>query len=184
MVSEVRAQAVDRHLIVSDIDAALLTSVEEIKALTSAATMAAYYPDGLDAEQLAASRRVVWMSANSCFAAAVSSHQHFAAAYDEAGLAGFVIATRHAADDLELDWLMVHPRCHGLGVADRLMAAGLAWLGPDKPVWLNVLRHNERAIRFYRRHGFEIDPDTATAHAVPHWVMRRPAVCAQVQAAA
>lgn len=70
---------------------------------------------------------------------------------------------------------MVHPDHHGSGVAGALMEAGVAWLGADKPLWLNVLRYNERAIRFYRRFGFEIDPQATTTHVIPHWIMRRPA---------
>jgi ribosomal protein S18 acetylase RimI-like enzyme len=42
-------------------------------------------------------------------------------------------------------------------------------------MWLNVVRHNERAIRFYRKHGFEIDPEADCPHVMPHWIMRRPA---------
>ena len=53
------------------------------------------------------------------------------------------------------------------------MEAGIGWLGADRPLWLNVIRHNERAIRFYRRFGFEIDPQAVTDHVVPHAIMRR-----------
>ncbi len=173
-LSEVPCQPVATRLsILTGIDAAVATSMGEIRAVTSAATMATFYVDDLDEAQLAANRRVVAISGSTCIAAALSDHQHFAAAYDKAGLAGFVIATRHAPDDLELDWLMVHPRHHGTGVAAALMQAGLRWLGEDQPVWLTVIRHNERAIRFYRRFGFEIDPTATTSHAVPHWIMRR-----------
>jgi hypothetical protein len=34
-------------------------------------------------------------------------------------------------------------------------------------------RHNEQAIGFYRKHGFEIDPSADCAHAMPLWTMRR-----------
>ena len=40
-----------------------------------------------------------------------------------------------------------------------LMGAAMQWLGLDRPQWLGVLaRHNERAIRLYRRFGLEIEP--------------------------
>jgi ribosomal protein S18 acetylase RimI-like enzyme len=159
--------------ILSGVEAIVATSVNEIRALTSAATMKTYYVDGLDPDQLAANRRVVEISASTCIGAAVADCQHFAAAFNEAGLAGFVVATRHAPDDLELDWMMVHPRHHGSGAASSLMREGLDWLGRAHPIWLSVIRHNERAIRFYRRFGFEIDSAAVTAHAVPHWIMRR-----------
>ena len=68
---------------------------------------------------------------------------------------------------------MVHPDFHGTDVAASLMHHGIEWLGATNPIWLNVIRHNERAIRFYRRFGFEIDPAAKTAHIVPHVIMRR-----------
>jgi hypothetical protein len=40
-------------------------------------------------------------------------------------------------------------------------------------MWLNVVRHNARAIGFYRKHGFDIDPDAECQHVMPHWIMRR-----------
>ena len=36
-----------------------------------------------------------------------------------------------------------------------------------------VIRFNERAIRFYRRFGFEIDPDAQITGAHANWIMRR-----------
>lgn len=160
--------------VLADTEAMTRIGADAIQGLTAAATGATFYRDGLSDEEIAANRRVVSISGPSCEAAARNPHQRFAAAFVGDDLAGYVIATRHADDDLELDWLMVHPDHHGSGVAGTLMEAGMAWLGIDKPIWLNVLRHNERAIRFYRRFGFEIDPDATTAHVVPHWIMRRP----------
>ncbi|MDP3853721.1 N-acetyltransferase [Phenylobacterium sp.] len=74
---------------------------------------------------------------------------------------------------MELDWLMVDPAHHGSGLARVLMEAGLDWLGRDRPIWLNVIRRNWRAIAFYERFAFRIDAGAVTAHAVPHWIMRR-----------
>lgn len=146
----------------------------EITDLTDAATAATFYRAGLTPAQLAANRRIVDISAPVCLQAAASPHQRLVAGFADAGLAGYVVATRHGPDELELDWMMVHPRHHGEGVAGALMAEGLTWLGTDKPIWLNVIRHNTRAIGFYRKFGFEIDPETPTPHVVPHWIMRRP----------
>ena len=50
----------------------------------------------------------------------------------------------------------------------------MAWLGTDRPMWLNVVQHNGRALRFYRRFGFEIDRETRLDRAIPLHVMRRP----------
>jgi ribosomal protein S18 acetylase RimI-like enzyme len=157
-------------------DAFAMAGEKGLVALTEAATRATFYREGMDEAQLAANRRVVEISGPICAAASEAAHQHFVAAFDrDETLAGYVIATRHGPGDHELDWLMVHPRRHGSGLAGALMMEGLSWLGSAHPVWLNVIRHNERAIAFYRRFGFEIDPDAPIERPVPHWIMRRPA---------
>ena len=145
----------------------------EVTSLTQAATNATFYRDDLTADQRAANQRIVDISEATAGAAAARANQDFAAAFVGDRFAGYVIATRHAEADLELDWLMVHPNFHGTDVAASLMRHGIAWLGETSPIWLNVIRHNERAIRFYRRFGFEIDPDARTNHVVPHVIMRR-----------
>lgn len=150
----------------------------DIVALTEAATRSYFYRDGLTPQQLAANDRIVAISAEYALRAIVSPRQHFAAAIVGGAFAGYVIATVHGADDLELDWMMVHPHFHGSGVAQVLMNQGLAWLGLDRPIWLNVIQHNQRAISFYRKFGFEIDPDARTRHVVPHFIMRRKAALA------
>lgn len=97
------------------------------------------------------------------------------AAFTDSRLAGYVIASRHSANSRELDWLMVHPDFHGAPVSRVLMDTGLDWLGRDHPVWLTVIQHNTRAIRFYEKFGFAIDANARTPHIVPHHIMRRPA---------
>jgi ribosomal protein S18 acetylase RimI-like enzyme len=151
------------------------TSLDEIVRLTEAATAIAFHAEGLTEVQHAANRRVVAMSGEVCADACSSPDRHFAACFVGASLAGFVVSTRHGPGDLELDWLMVHPDHHGAGIAAVLMEEGMGWLGKDRPLWLNVIRANTRAIAFYRKFGFEVDPATATDHAIPHWVMRRAA---------
>jgi ribosomal protein S18 acetylase RimI-like enzyme len=145
-----------------------------IAALTEAATRATYYADWMEAEHHAAIARVVEIAAPSCEAAVAGAYQHFIAAFVAGRFAGYVISTVHDEDDRELDWLMVHPDFHGTGVAASLMEAGMAWLGTDRAMWLNVVQHNARALRFYRRFGFEIDPETRLDRAIPLHVMRRP----------
>jgi ribosomal protein S18 acetylase RimI-like enzyme len=145
----------------------------DISRLTDAATSASFYRDDLTAEQRAANRRVVDISEPTAHAAACAANQLFAAAFVDGAFAGYVIATRHGPNDHELDWLMVHPDYHGTNVAEELMRAGIEWLGKAKPMWLNVIRHNTRAIRFYERFGFSVDPTATTTHIVPHVIMRR-----------
>lgn len=53
------------------------------------------------------------------------------------------------------------------------MEIGIAWLGSRRSIWLTVIKHNHRAIRFYRRFGFEIDPAAELDRIVPAWIMRR-----------
>lgn len=144
-------------------------------ALTERATAATFYRGDLNAEEIEANRRVVRISAGTALGAAGNEHQLLTAAFVDGAFAGYMIATVDATDSRELDWLMVDPAFHGRGVADALMQAGVDWLGRDRPMWLNVLQHNERAISFYRRHGFNVDPHARTEHLIPHFVMRRPA---------
>ena len=115
------------------------------------------------------------ISAETALGAVSNDHQYFAAAFLDRRFAGYVISTIHSPESRELDWLMVDPAFHGTGVADALMRSGVDWLGRDRPMWLNVLQHNHRAISFYKRHGFEVDPNARTEHLIPHFVMRRPA---------
>jgi ribosomal protein S18 acetylase RimI-like enzyme len=150
--------------------------VGAVERLTHAATAATFYAAPLTEVQLAANRRVVDISTSICETAAISPSQHFAAAFIEDRFAGYVIGTRHAPKDHELDWLMVHPDFHGTPVSTALMNAGMHWLGHDQPIWLTVIQSNQRAIRFYEKFGFAIDPDARTAHVVPHHIMRRPAL--------
>ena len=168
------AAAVERPQLRRGSEALKRTSLDEIVRLTAAAT-AAFDAEGLTEVQREANERVVAMSGPVCAEACASPDRHFAACFVGDRLAGFVVSARHAPDSLELDWLMVHPDHHGAGIAALLMEEGMSWLGRDKPLWLSVIRGNGRAIAFYRKFGFAVDPDTATGHAIPHWIMRRPA---------
>lgn len=147
---------------------------ETVMAMTEAATAATFYRPGLKSAEIAANRRIPAMARDLFATAAANPDQRFSAAFVDGAFAGFAVATRHAPGDHELDWLMVHPDHHGSPVARRLSEQAIEWLGADRPMWLTVLRHNARAIAFYRRYGFEIDPAAETAHVVPHWIMRRP----------
>ena len=159
----------------SDAPALDRIGVSDITALTERATAATFYRGDLNAEEIEANRRVVRISSETALGAAVNEHQLLTVAFVDGAFTGYMIATVHAADSRELDWLMVDPAFHGHGVADALLQAGVDWLGRDRPMWLNVLQHNQRAISFYRRHGFHVDPEARTEHLIPHFVMRRPA---------
>lgn len=160
-------------LIRADEEASASLETGDVVALVRRAIGATFYGIPLSAAQLAANARIPEMGGQAFFDAARSSRHRLLTAFADDKPAGFLIATRHAADDLELDWLMIDPAHHGSGLADRLMAGGLGWLGDAAPIWLTVVRHNHRAIGFYRRHGFEIDPAARLDRVVPSWIMRR-----------
>lgn len=149
------------------------TDADAITALTEAATAATFYGAPLTGEQIAANKRIVAISAATCETAAASPEQQLVAAFVDERLAGYVIATRHSATSHELDWLMVHPDFHGSPVSSALMQAGMDWLGSDEPMWLTVIAFNARAIHFYEKFGFAIDPTAEPQHVVPHRIMRR-----------
>ncbi len=159
----------------TNIEATAGLGPRDVVELTERATRATFYTDRLTDEQVAANERIPLLAGQVFFAAAHSETQHLAAAFAAQRLAGFMIATRHGPDDLELDWLMVDPERHGTGLATQLMEEGMSWLGLERPIWLTVIKHNQRAIRFYRRFGFEIDVDTDLGRTVPTWIMRRAA---------
>ena len=154
-------------------DAVAHLEPNDIVKLTEQAARATFYTDGLTAEQIKANERIPQMSGQAVAEAASAEHQHLAVAFEAGQPAGFMIATRHGPNNLELDWLMVHPRRHGSGLAASLMTEGIGWLGADQSIWLTVIRHNERAIRFYRKFGFEIDKAAELNRQVPTWIMRR-----------
>ena len=158
-------------------DEAALTRIgaEDVVELTRAATDATFYREDLRPDQIAYNRSTVDISGATAMAAAVNAHQHLVAAFVASRFAGFVIATVHDGDSRELDWLMVHPDFHGSDVSQALMTAGMDWLGKERPMWLNVIQYNERAIRFYRRFGFGVVSPGSPDRPVPQFIMRRPA---------
>lgn len=80
-------------------------------------------------------------------------------------IVGYCLLHRGAApecvvetDAIEIRRFYVARTWHGSGIADRVMRASIVEaqrLGRGA-LWLGVWGENERAIRFYRRHGFEV----------------------------
>lgn len=79
------------------------------------------------------------------------------AVHPDGTIAGFATVAPSRDDEppipLELWALNVGSRFHGTGAAGQLLAATLG----DRAAHLWVLEGNERAIAFYRKHGFEFD---------------------------
>lgn len=88
---------------------------------------------------------------------------HFWAVVDTAapGGTGAFVGLAHACpardpdapQSLELAVMYLRRVAQGSGIADRLLEVTVG----DAPAYLWVLAGNERAIRFYARHGFELD---------------------------
>jgi len=93
------------------------------------------------------------------------------AAREDGRMVGYVMLIRGVLDDddvqravplrpaVELSKMYVLPGSHGAGVSAALMAAALhraAELGA-RCVWLGVNQQNQRAQRFYTKHGFSIN---------------------------
>jgi ribosomal protein S18 acetylase RimI-like enzyme len=75
-------------------------------------------------------------------------------ARDDDGIVGMTTSgpprDDHPPAPLELYAINVLRRAHGTGLADELMGHAIG----DRPAYLWVLDRNDRAIAFYRRHGF------------------------------
>lgn len=91
-------------------------------------------------------------------------------ATDAGRIIGYTMLIRGIGDDpeitasvpqrpaVELSKMYVLATHHGGGASARLMKSGIAWARESgaAAVWLGVNRKNERAQRFYRKHGFEV----------------------------
>jgi GNAT superfamily N-acetyltransferase len=133
-------------------------------AAVAAATFPLACPDGVPAEDIAA------------FITAHLSEERFReyiAAADRAVLTaaaegrivGYAMLVRGSdgvelstMDGVELSKMYVLPGHHGTGAATVLMRSAIDWAAGRgaESVWLGVNRKNDRAQRFYRKHGFEI----------------------------
>lgn len=90
-------------------------------------------------------------------------------ARDDEGIVGMTTSGPARDDDapspLELYAINLLQRGHGTGIGDALLDHAIG----DRPAYLWVLDGNDRAIAFYRRHGFaddggrKPDPDTGVA---------------------
>jgi ribosomal protein S18 acetylase RimI-like enzyme len=92
-------------------------------------------------------------------------------AREDERIVGYVMLIRGVPDDedvqravprgpaVELSKMYVLPDSHGAGVSAALMSAALSRANEldAKCVWLGVNQNNERAQRFYTKHGFSIN---------------------------
>lgn len=99
-------------------------------------------------------------------------------AEDEQGIAGTLHAEKQDVA-YELDSLFVASDRRSQGLGSKLMGAYFEWTTKAEalPTELDVVIFNEGAIRFYRRHGFEIVESSETEYeGVPKITMRREAI--------
>jgi ribosomal protein S18 acetylase RimI-like enzyme len=135
-----------------------------VEAFVSAATRDAFHRPDLTPEQAAENAWIAGIAPRTCCAALDHPARKVFVAIDAARdaastLAGFVIVDAKDAALPEIDWLIVAPEWQGRklpggSVAQRLMQAALDEIGPHRPVQLDVIHYNARAIAFYRKFGF------------------------------
>jgi ribosomal protein S18 acetylase RimI-like enzyme len=75
-------------------------------------------------------------------------------ARDEGRLIGFV-APGIMDRQRRIGAIYVLPEAQGRGIGGRLLQKALAWHGDNNDVFLHVATYNQKAIDFYKKHGFE-----------------------------
>lgn len=78
---------------------------------------------------------------------------HTWVAKDSDNIVGFCVATKEENNG-RIRAIYLLPEYQGKGAGRQLMEAGLAWLGSDKDIYVNVASYNDNAIKFYERFGF------------------------------
>ena len=90
----------------------------------------------------------------------------FVAARSDGSIAGYAMAAMDEKGDVMLDRLHVEPQEFGSGLAVDLLRAVLAAHAGIASIALEVIEGNDRAIAFYRKHGFEVVERRPAAHGV------------------
>ena len=90
----------------------------------------------------------------------------FVAERADGSIAGYAMAVMDAKGDVMLDRLHIEPQAFGSGLAVDLLHAVLAAHAGIPSIALEVIEGNDRAIAFYRKHGFEVVERREAAHGV------------------
>lgn len=99
----------------------------------------------------------------------------FVAERSDGSIAGYAMAELKDGD-IKLDRLHVDKSEFGTGVAVDVLHAVLAAHAGMPSIALEVLEGNDRALAFYRKHGFEVVERRAASHGVDShssFIMRR-----------
>lgn len=90
----------------------------------------------------------------------------FVAERTDGSIAGYAMAAMDEKGDVMLDRLHIEPQEFGTGLAVDLLHAVLAAHAGIPSIALEVIEGNDRAIAFYRKHGFEVVEHRPAAHGV------------------
>jgi ribosomal protein S18 acetylase RimI-like enzyme len=100
----------------------------------------------------------------------------FVAEREDGTIAGYALATMDSDGEAMLDRLHVEDNNQGRGVGTDLLHAVLAAHAGLPSIALEVLEGNDRALDFYRKHGFEVVERRLNSHGAPghaSFIMRR-----------
>jgi ribosomal protein S18 acetylase RimI-like enzyme len=95
----------------------------------------------------------------------------------DGSVAGYAMAEMDATGDVWLDRLHIEPSAYGTGLAADLLHAVLAAHAGIPSIVLEVLEGNDRAMAFYRKHGFEVVERRSASHGAEghsSFIMRKP----------
>jgi ribosomal protein S18 acetylase RimI-like enzyme len=146
---------------------------DNLNAFVADAIAEAFYRPDLTEEQEAENARIVGIAERTAREAVDHPQRAILVAKEDGILAGFVILDWKDEAMPEIDWLIVGRAWQGKGVAHRLMEAALVEIGEGVPVQLGVIHFNERAIAFYKKHGFEDTGRIVGRHKIPRRLMVR-----------
>ncbi|MDG4882925.1 N-acetyltransferase [Mesorhizobium sp. WSM4884] len=90
----------------------------------------------------------------------------FVAERTDGSIAGYAMAAMDEHGDVTLNRLHIEPQEFGSGLAVDLLHAVLAAHAGIPSIALEVIEGNDRAVAFYRKHGFEIAERRPAAHGV------------------
>jgi len=90
----------------------------------------------------------------------------FVAERGDGSIAGYAMAVMDKQGDVMLERLHIEPQEFGSGLAVDLLHAVLAAHAGLPSIALEVIEGNDRAIAFYRKHGFEVVERRDAAHGV------------------
>ena len=90
----------------------------------------------------------------------------FVAERNDGSIVGYAMAAMDGQSDVMLERLHIEPSEFGTGLAADLLHAVLAAHAGLPSIALEVIEGNDRAVAFYRKHGFDVVERREAAHGV------------------